>query len=594
MALVSVLMDEFVDEVVNRGMAELSGSLALKCPYCNTDLSREEGGRIECPECGGTLKTSATKDKDPESDEAEKLAEAYGLVEGNEPAGALDMFGEVLDNEPVGLTKSAYSLYGYCLSKTGNFRRAKEVLEMAMRMEPGNHVNYIFLAIVLLEAEDCEEAKEVCYDGLVVDPDIAELHYLLGIALYALGKEEAAEMEVKIGLELKPREDFRNLRRVISGEHEPPDEYGGYTETDVGAEEISERSGIPQVSEEDDTAETPIKKERGPIQEERPPARKKVLRAKPSRKAPGGSAEGKRVGVPPPRIRMRRMEEGFTYLMHSSFLTDRGTAGQKEDVTGIRETDTGRDTGEGPGTDAYGDRVAEGKAGPGGNGEAGPDGNGETEVHGEEDTGAEVKMGADDIGGHEGVEWEDDGDLPGSAETGPEAKAIGPAGIKPVSGEEIETIGKLMGMPEEDMGGGTLGEAVEVVEPDEDEGTTETAQVEEEKTGGAAKGLQVAEIAKGVMKPVAGEEEEDEVEVEGTAVGEVGDEAEEERAMPVVESDKTEDTALSPSDEKGPDQEYLIPVDKGGKKAERAKAEEEVEEDTENNIYSYADEDVIE
>ena len=86
------------------------------------------------------------------------------------------------------------------LLRLGNYREATPAFDRLIRLAPGEWRGYAGLGEIKLREKSFGEAVELLTKALTLDPESKTSHHLLGQALRALGQNEAAERELRLGL----------------------------------------------------------------------------------------------------------------------------------------------------------------------------------------------------------------------------------------------------------------------------------------------------------------------------------------------------------------------------------------------------------
>lgn len=88
----------------------------------------------------------------------------------------------------------------------GAFEEAKELLELAIEMEPQKATFHATLAEVLLQLDEYEEAAEYALTSIELVKYFPKAHFILGQALEKLGDLENAKLAFEMATKLKPQE----------------------------------------------------------------------------------------------------------------------------------------------------------------------------------------------------------------------------------------------------------------------------------------------------------------------------------------------------------------------------------------------------
>ncbi len=93
---------------------------------------------------------------------------------------------------------------GQIQTGTGNYRKAAEALQKALKIEPDNVEVLGKLATVLLQLGEAEQARQLLEKAAARDPRNADIQYKLGIAMLEKGEYQTAIDHCKRALVLAP------------------------------------------------------------------------------------------------------------------------------------------------------------------------------------------------------------------------------------------------------------------------------------------------------------------------------------------------------------------------------------------------------
>lgn len=120
----------------------------------------------------------------------EKLSQAEALLRGGDPAGAVELFDEVLREEPI--NRAAALRSGIALLRMGELPRAVERLEAAVALDPQRSEARFALGDALMRAGRPEPAAQQWMELARLQPRRAEAWSNLGAALMQLGRHDEA------------------------------------------------------------------------------------------------------------------------------------------------------------------------------------------------------------------------------------------------------------------------------------------------------------------------------------------------------------------------------------------------------------------
>lgn len=124
------------------------------------------------------------------------------LVLSNHVTAARPMAAHVLAERPH--DPEVLYLNGVVARSTGDFPRAKSLLEESVRLNPDFYYSRFNLGMVLVILREWQEAKVQLEKAIAMDSSEAEAHFELGKALRALGETDRARQEV---------ETYQNIKR---------------------------------------------------------------------------------------------------------------------------------------------------------------------------------------------------------------------------------------------------------------------------------------------------------------------------------------------------------------------------------------------
>ncbi len=127
---------------------------------------------------------------------------ASALLNANQPARAIPLYLEVLNRDP-GFWRSNYNL-GFAYYKTGNFSAAENYLQRAIRINPDDSDQYIYLAFAQLELKKLPEAAENARRALARSPNTRGYHFVLGLIFEAEGDRTRAIAEFRTEVAAHP------------------------------------------------------------------------------------------------------------------------------------------------------------------------------------------------------------------------------------------------------------------------------------------------------------------------------------------------------------------------------------------------------
>ena len=110
---------------------------------------------------------------------------ANALMEANQPERAIPLYLEVLRRNPA-FWRSDFNL-GFAYYKTGNFSGAEEYLQRAIRIDPGDPDEYIYLALADLQLKKLDAAEQAAGRAIALDPHARGYHSVAAIIDQAAG-----------------------------------------------------------------------------------------------------------------------------------------------------------------------------------------------------------------------------------------------------------------------------------------------------------------------------------------------------------------------------------------------------------------------
>ena len=120
---------------------------------------------------------------------------ASALLKANQPARAIPLYLEVLSRNPD-FWRSNYNL-GFAYYKTVQFQAAEYYLQRAVRINPADSDQYIYLALAQLELKKFTEAAENANRAIARSPNTRGYHFVLGLIFEAAGDRARAAAEFK-------------------------------------------------------------------------------------------------------------------------------------------------------------------------------------------------------------------------------------------------------------------------------------------------------------------------------------------------------------------------------------------------------------
>ncbi len=120
---------------------------------------------------------------------------ANALFDANQPGRAIPLYLEVLSRNP-GFWRSNYNL-GVAYYKTGNFNGAEEYLKRAIRLDPGDSDQYIYLALTELQLRNLDAAVENARRAIALNPRARGYHLIAGMIAQTRGDRAKATAEFR-------------------------------------------------------------------------------------------------------------------------------------------------------------------------------------------------------------------------------------------------------------------------------------------------------------------------------------------------------------------------------------------------------------
>ena len=127
---------------------------------------------------------------------------ANALLEANQPARAIPLYLDVLSRNP-NFWRSNYNL-GFAYYKTANFPGAEDYLQRAVRIDPSDSDQYIYLALAQLQLKKFPEAAENASRAIARSPHARGYHSVLGLIYETAGDRTRAAAELKTELAEHP------------------------------------------------------------------------------------------------------------------------------------------------------------------------------------------------------------------------------------------------------------------------------------------------------------------------------------------------------------------------------------------------------
>ena len=127
---------------------------------------------------------------------------ASALLKANQPERAIPLYQEVLNRNPD-FWRSNYNL-GFAYYKTAQFPAAERYLQRAIRINPADADQYIYLAFAQLELKKLSEANENASQAIARSPNTRGYHFVLGLIYEAAGDRARAAGEFKTEIAQHP------------------------------------------------------------------------------------------------------------------------------------------------------------------------------------------------------------------------------------------------------------------------------------------------------------------------------------------------------------------------------------------------------
>jgi protein O-mannosyl-transferase len=123
---------------------------------------------------------------------------ASALLNANQPARAIPLYFEVLNRNPD-FWRSTYNL-GFAYYKTAQFQTAEYYFQRAIRINPSDSDQYIYLALAQLELKKFPAAAENASRAIARSPNTRGYHFVLGLIFKTAGDRAraAAEFQTEI------------------------------------------------------------------------------------------------------------------------------------------------------------------------------------------------------------------------------------------------------------------------------------------------------------------------------------------------------------------------------------------------------------
>jgi len=120
---------------------------------------------------------------------------ANALLAANQPARAIPLYLDVLQRNPR-FWRSNYNL-GFAYYKMANYSGAEDYLQRAIRIDPSDADQYIYLALVQLQLKKLSEAAENAERAIARNPQARGYHSVLALISEAAGNRARAKAEYK-------------------------------------------------------------------------------------------------------------------------------------------------------------------------------------------------------------------------------------------------------------------------------------------------------------------------------------------------------------------------------------------------------------
>ena len=127
---------------------------------------------------------------------------ASALLDANQPERAIPLYLEVLGRNPA-FWRSNYNL-GFAYYKIRNYPAAQDYLQRAIRINPDDSDQYIYLALTQLELKKLPDAAENASRALARSPNTRGYHFVLGLIYEKAGDHTRAASEFKTEIAQHP------------------------------------------------------------------------------------------------------------------------------------------------------------------------------------------------------------------------------------------------------------------------------------------------------------------------------------------------------------------------------------------------------
>ncbi|MCB0153308.1 MAG: tetratricopeptide repeat protein [Anaerolineae bacterium] len=141
----------------------------------------------------------------PPAAASEILPQAFALHRAGDLDRAEALYRQILDSTPD--RAEALHLFGLLLHQRGQSQQAIEQIQQAISRDSSTALYYSSLALVYTDLNDIEQAIINYQIALAFQPDDAEDHYLLGVALRDQGKPVEAIASFQRALQIQPTDD---------------------------------------------------------------------------------------------------------------------------------------------------------------------------------------------------------------------------------------------------------------------------------------------------------------------------------------------------------------------------------------------------
>jgi len=116
---------------------------------------------------------------------------ANALLEADQPARAIPLYLEVISANP-GFWRSNYNL-GFAYYKTSNYPASEEYLQRAIKIDPSDSDQYIYLALTELHMKKLPEAADNAWLAIAHNPHARGYHSVLGLIYEMAGNRAGAK-----------------------------------------------------------------------------------------------------------------------------------------------------------------------------------------------------------------------------------------------------------------------------------------------------------------------------------------------------------------------------------------------------------------